>query len=259
MNSLRKLQEDFAQQVFSKHPLSASSLQEIICENGIPSFRRLQVYQNNILASLTESLQAVYPIVERLVGKDFFRYMAEEYIILNPSRSGDLHAYGKNFSEFLSHFAPAQTVPYLPEVAQLEWGYHEVFHAADHDGMDIKRLHNVSPANYEKIKFQLHPASRLFAFHFPVSYICEICANENNSDENITLPAHGEKILLMREAQEIEMKVLSLAEFTFLSSFNNNENLSAVCEKVLALDEHFDIEKSLQQNILRKVIVEFVL
>lgn len=259
MNSLRKLQTDFAQHVFSKYPLSASSLQDIICENGIPSFRRLQVYQNNILASLTESLQAVYPIVERLVGEEFFRYMSEEYIVLNPSRSGDLHAYGKNFPEFLSHFAPAQTVPYLPEVAQLEWGYHEVFHAAHHDSMDIKRLQDLPAEKYELIKFQLHPASRLFAFNFPVSYICEICANENNSNENITLPGRGEKILLMREALDIEMKVLSEAEFIFLSCLNRNENLSAACEKVLAIDENFDVTESLQQNIFRKVIVEFFL
>lgn len=259
MNSLRKLQADFTQQVFSKQPLSASSLQEMICENGIPSFRRLQVYQNNILASLTESLQAVYPIVECLVGEPFFRFMAEEYIVLYPSHSGDLQAYGRNFSEFLSRFVPAQAVPYLSEVAQLEWGYHEVFHAAHHEGMNIKRLQDLPAENYEKIKFQLHPASRLFAFHFPVSYICEICAIEDNSDENIKLPDHGEKILLMREALDIEMKVLSEAEFMFLSCFNNHENLASACEKVLAVDQSFDISKSLQQNIIRKVIVAFSL
>jgi hypothetical protein len=259
MNLLRKLQTEFAQQILSKQPSTESSLQEIISDKGIPAFRRLQVYQNNVLTSLTESLQAVYPIVERLVGEEFFRYMTEEYIFLHPSCSGDLHAYGKDFSGFVADFNPAKTVPYLSEVAQLEWGYHEVFHAAAHDKMDIKALHAFPKENYEQIKFRLHPASRLFAFNFPVSYICKICTNENSENDNIVLPEQGEKILLIREDLDIEMKVLSEAEFTFLSCFQQNENLSIACEKVFAIDENFDVEKSLQQNILRKVIVGFFL
>ncbi|MFL6662204.1 MAG: DNA-binding domain-containing protein, partial [Rhizobacter sp.] len=42
--------------------------------------RRLQVYRNNLLASLGDALDAVFPVVERLVGGACFASLARAFI-----------------------------------------------------------------------------------------------------------------------------------------------------------------------------------
>ena len=49
--------------------------------------RRFQVYRNNVFASLIEVVRARFPVVERLVGEEFFRAMARVFV---SHASGDL-------------------------------------------------------------------------------------------------------------------------------------------------------------------------
>ena len=52
------------------------------------------VYRNNVRTCLGRALADAYPVVERLVGEEFFRHTAYRYIAQHPSRSGDLNAFG---------------------------------------------------------------------------------------------------------------------------------------------------------------------
>ncbi len=110
---------------------------------GLTGARRLQVYRNNTVLNLTGALAAVYPVTRRLVGEGFFQYTAACYIARHPSRSGDLHEFGEHFPLFLQSFAPVAALTYLPDVARLEWAYHQVFHAASHPPLDLAALARV--------------------------------------------------------------------------------------------------------------------
>jgi hypothetical protein len=107
MHSLRDLQEHFAEVVFNPR---SYGLDLPIRENGLNARRRLCIYRNNTFASLTEALQACYPVVERLVGAGFFAYAANRYIRSHPSTLEDLQEFGSEFPEFLENFP---TISYL--------------------------------------------------------------------------------------------------------------------------------------------------
>jgi hypothetical protein len=121
-----KLMRDFAQKLLS----GASH----------PQGKRFALYQNNVMMSLIEALRTRFPVVEKLVGDMFFNQMAREFIRFSPPTSPIIWQYGANFSSFIQEFSPAQSVPYLSEVARLEAAIAPIFHAQDEMPIDLNVL-----------------------------------------------------------------------------------------------------------------------
>ena len=92
---------------------------------------RIGIYRRTIATNYRNALGATYPVVRRLVGTPFFDAAVDAYVEAHPSRSGDLNEYGATFGEFLGGYEPASDLPYLPDVARLEWAIDEANRAAD--------------------------------------------------------------------------------------------------------------------------------
>ena len=93
--------------------------------------RRFAVYRNNVAHSLSRALASRYPVIERLVGEDFFRPLAAAFIAAHPPASPMLFQWGGEFPGFLAGFPPLRDLPYLADVAELEWLRGQAYHAAD--------------------------------------------------------------------------------------------------------------------------------
>lgn len=99
--------------------------------NGSDPAARLAVYRNNVVGSLTDALADTFPVVQQLVGEEFFRAMAGVFVRRSPPRSRVLAQYGEDFPQFVGQFEPARSVPYLADVARLEFARVRAYHAAD--------------------------------------------------------------------------------------------------------------------------------
>ena len=121
--------------------------------NGSDPARRLAVYRNNVMVSLIDALATSFPVAQELVGEDFFRAMAAEFVRRQPPRSRVLARYGDRLPDFIADFEPARSVPYLADLARLEFARIQAYHAADaealspaaaaaalRDGADVGRL-----------------------------------------------------------------------------------------------------------------------
>src|SRR5450432_3798169 len=58
--------------------------------NAAHTHHRLAIYRGNIAANAARALAAIYPIVFKLVGNEFFAALARAYSRQHPSVSGDL-------------------------------------------------------------------------------------------------------------------------------------------------------------------------
>src|SRR4051794_33381548 len=63
---------------------------------------RIEIYRNTVRGSLTETLRAAFPVVERIVGAAFFAAMAQAFVAAEPPRRPQLSAYGDGFAGFLA-------------------------------------------------------------------------------------------------------------------------------------------------------------
>lgn len=253
MSALPELQRGFAAAVFGE---GNAPFADQVRDGRFPGARLVQIYRNNTFASLTAALQAVYPVVARLVGDEFFRYAADQYIHAHPSTSGNLHDFGGRFAAFLAGFAPAATLPYLPDVARLEWAYHRVFHAADHPPLPLEQLAAVPPAQHGQLVFGLHPATRLLESDYPLLRIWQ--ANQPEAaDEQIDLGAGGERLLVFRRGLEIEFKQLSPGEYNLLRAFSFERRFAEASAAALEAEPQLDLAEILRLHGMLGTVASF--
>lgn len=103
----------------------------IVGPDGAPAPKRFSVYRNNIIVSLKEAMSSGFPAVESLVGEAFFAAMCDGFIRQNPPQTPVMVLYGDRFAAFIAQFPPAQSLPYLADVAHLEYALRRSYHAAD--------------------------------------------------------------------------------------------------------------------------------
>ncbi|MGI9047147.1 MAG: HvfC/BufC family peptide modification chaperone [Burkholderiales bacterium] len=140
MHSLRDLQRTFAASL-----LASAHCDAILARPGMDADARLGIYRNNVFSNYREALRAVYPVIERLVGSEFFRHAADRFIATHESVNGYLHRFGEGFADFLQGFPGAEHLVFLSDTAHLEWLIHESFHAADHAPLALRRLAEIGP------------------------------------------------------------------------------------------------------------------
>ncbi len=128
MPSLRDTQTAFCAAILSG---AADSMLQLVRDDGITAEQRIQIYLNNNRVGSLATLQATYPVIERLGGADWFRQSSTQYQIQFPSRSGDLQYLGEKYPAFLRVYLADTDYAYFADVAALEWAYQEVLTAAE--------------------------------------------------------------------------------------------------------------------------------
>ena len=126
--------------------------------------RRFAVYRNNVQQGLSKALAARFPVVERLVGAPFFAAMARVFAAQHPPKGPVLAEWGEGFAAFLAGFPPVAKLPYLPDVARLEWLRGLAFNAADAPVADPAGLAQIAP---ERLILRLAPCVLAFDARFP--------------------------------------------------------------------------------------------
>ncbi|AUM00211.1 hypothetical protein B4966_08555 [Rhodocyclaceae bacterium] len=142
----------------------------LVAWNGSDPARRFAVYRNNVVVSLVDALAEAFPVVQALVGAEFFRAMAQVFVTTQPPRSRVLAYFGEGFADFVAAFPPAAELPWLADVARLEMQRVRAYHATDADPLpqeDIAAL-LADPVRLPDARFGLHPAFGVLRSAFAV-------------------------------------------------------------------------------------------
>ena len=126
--------------------------------------RRFAVYRNNVRHSLGRALAARFPVVEALVGAEFFTAMAGVFMTKAPPASPVLQAWGAALPGFIDAFPPVAHLPWLGDVARLEWARGVAVHAADAAPASADALALPEP---EALRPVLHPSVALWQSSYP--------------------------------------------------------------------------------------------
>jgi hypothetical protein len=110
----------------------------LINNDGVNAFARLSIYRTNVVRRLTEALVSTYPVICDLVDRGFFDYAADTFICRTLPTSSCLNEYGEEFPSFLETFPPAAEIPYLSDVARLEWHIGRVARGVKHPAVPVK-------------------------------------------------------------------------------------------------------------------------
>jgi len=227
-------------------------------DRGIAGTRRLQVYRNNHLSALREALRAVYPVTERLVGEAFFAAAADAYVAANPSRSGNIQDYGGSFPAFLVAYAPARGLPYLGDVASLEWWRVQTSIAAPHVPMDLQALAGVPADVLPDLHFHHQPGAHAFSSPFPILSIWEFC-QEAEPQGQLDLDKGGERVLFFRRGLDTHMRRISAGEHAFQVSLCRGGTFATACQAGLNEEPGFDVQASFTAAVRDEILTDFYL
>ncbi|MBV1707336.1 MAG: putative DNA-binding domain-containing protein [Hyphomicrobiales bacterium] len=135
-----------------------------IGRDGLAEQFRFRVYRNNVTMGLINILKPCYPAVTRLVGEEFFTVLAIEFVRAYPPRSPVLLRYGGDMARFIADFPPCAPLPWLADVARIEWAMIEAHHAAEAEPLAMESLPEATDLGQARLR--LHPSLRLVSSRY---------------------------------------------------------------------------------------------
>ncbi|MGH8333600.1 MAG: hypothetical protein ACRES0_24710, partial [Pseudomonas sp.] len=134
-------------------------------------------------------------------------------------------------------FAPAASLPYLADVARLEWAVSRALHAPDAAALTVASLGSVDAANYAQICFAPPPSLGLIHTIFPADVIWRaVLGDDDAALTAIDLSSGPVWLLVQREPSGVHITRLEEAHWRFVSA------LCAGCPLGAALSEHAGID-----------------
>jgi Putative DNA-binding domain len=218
--------------------------------------KRIEIYRHNIFSTLTGALSDLYPVTEKIVSTPFFLRLAEQFVRITPSASGDLNMFGSEWPEFLRRHTEAINLPYLEDVAKLEWAWHQAFHAGDCVAFDMARLADVAPEQHAALRFHLHPSVMFIESAHPIVRILEVNQSEYAGDMLVDWTLPGDLTLVSRNDLTVNIQSLPRASFYFLRALNDGETLATAADMAFTADAEFDLQHALLSAIQSNLIVD---
>ena len=210
---------------------------------------RFEIYRNNTRASLVQALATTYPVIQRLVGEEFFRFAARQYIQIHPPMVPQLLAYGGEMSTFLAHFPPAQSVPYLPDMARLEWARTQSYFAPDAEPVAAGRLAAVPAQDLSAVQFGLGPSVRLVGSAHPVFRIWN--AHQGSEAPSFKGLSGPDYTLIFRTGSHVRVEAIGLGLFAFLTALDQGLTLAEAAQTAVEADTGFDLQGGLTTALAR--------
>lgn len=206
---------------------------------GRPAGRRFDVYRNNVVVSLSNALAEGFPVLVKLLGEDFFKALAREFLRAHPPASPLLMLYGESLPGFLATFPPVAGYPYLPDIARLELALRQSYHAADSRAVEPAALAALPPDRLLDTRLDIAPAVRVLASPWPILSIWRA-----NTEADAPAPVMGpEDVLVGRPGFDPAPWLLPPGGVAFASALAMGAPLGAALE---GAGDAFDLAATLE-------------
>jgi len=220
--------------------------------------RRVAIYRANMVASADKALSAAYPVVRQVVGDEFFHGLAREFLRGTPSTSGDLTAFGAAFAQFLAAFEHAQSLPYLPDLARLEWAVHRAYGAADAPDWDAGTLGAVEPGRQDAIRFRWSPGLAVVESTFPIVRIWTIHQAGYGGEFSVAWDL-SDTALVARDGFAVTVAACGAGDAAFLNASLAGAALGDAATAALSRHPDFDLGALLGRALAARLICGFTL
>ena len=208
--------------------------------NGSDPAQRFAIYRNNVTRSLIDALADTFPVVAELVGADFVELLAHH-----------------DSQHFIQGFAPAASVPYLADVARLEFARVRAYHSADITALTPVAIAEVigQPEHLANMTFALHPSVQIV--HSRFAHVSIWAAHQGTHDLAAVDSQCAETALILRNRLSVEVMAIQPADAAFISALLDGQPFAKAAE--LAMDEvaEFNLSPPLAHLINTAVIVGY--
>jgi hypothetical protein len=229
MNALARFQDDFA-----------DALYDDARDFPLANHGAFAIYRNTAMRACLDALEANYPAVVCLVGRDWFRAAAAIHVAQSPPRDARLFTYGEDFADFIAAFPPASELPYLADVARLDRSWVESLVAADAGIVSAANVAGLGPDDLGALRLRVHPATRTFASTSPAVTIWQ--ASRAGLAVGADLVWRAECAIVTRVDHEVAVTPLDASALRLVEAIAAGASLADAALSTIAVHPHARID-----------------
>lgn len=217
-----------------------ADLMSIVVGDTISAAARLRIHRHNMFHSLTAALGSTFSTVQTLVGENFFRALSRSFLERELPIQPVLAEYGANFPTFIESYEPAGSLPYLADMARLDWALNLAFHSPVDERLTAADLASVSVERMLGLTLDLAAGTAVVCSRFPIGRIWR-ASQPGVSSGSVDLAAGGACLLVLREPDDAAFVDLGEPEAAFVTALKTSETLEEAARAALAVDDAFDL------------------
>ncbi len=230
--SLRDVQRWMQARILPGGGATASEASVALCpQGGAPGVERLAVYAGGYLARVEEALAEVYPAVRQVLGHGVFTELAQAYAAQVPSHDYNLSFAGRHLAEFLSAWPRTRELPFLPDLARLEWAVSEAFHAFEVPPLALETLADHPVEAWDQLRLGFQPSVRCVTSVWPILDIWEARTRPVDT-VRIALVDRPQQVLVARRGMQVVCAPLTPWQAQFLTFLLAGQSLGAACQQL---------------------------
>jgi hypothetical protein len=206
---------------------------------GLEVEKRLSVYCDSSRRARERALESIYPVCRQVLGQRCFATLAADYIAGYPSTTGDLNHYGAELPGLLEkqiedNFELAQ-VPYIGDLARLEWHWHSAYYAPNDPNFDMPRFSALAATGQiAQVRFQLSAALQLLASDYPIADIWR--RHREGSDTSAVAMGEGDRLIIQRVAFRPGIESLEAEAFALMNGLSEGKTLGSLADEGHAIE-----------------------
>ena len=219
----------------SEHPSSDSDqpIRFLNAQRGTPGEQRMIVYAGGYLIRMREALAQVYEAVRHILGEESFAQLATAYAKWHPSNEYNLNVAGRRLPEFLAHSPLTERLPFLPDLAILEWVVCRAFHAFEQPPIAPSRLTAIPQDVWERMSLRFQPSVSVVKSAWP---ILDIWAARTQPRQAIDIDLAGrpQDVLVRREGLQVRCELITPSQHHIMAGLLEGKSLGEVCAELTA-------------------------
>jgi len=195
--------------------------------------QRLDIYAHMYCARLLDALREDFPRVAAILGFERFREIARAYLARNPSAHPSLRYLGRHFPEFLNPAVEVmESLPFLADLARLEWTRLEVFDAPDAEPLQMEHLQAIPPDEWPGLRFRLIPACQVLRSAWPIH---ELWTAREEAVLSALVRPTATVVRVWRQGFTVYQASLDAIEQVALDGVQTGEPFAAICAALAPL------------------------
>jgi putative DNA-binding protein len=185
---------------------------------------RLRVYAGGYPVRVQEALAETYPAVAHLVGDGAFAGLVRRFAAAVPLHSYNLNDAGRELPQFLRRDRLTADLPFLPDLAELEWHVARAFHAHEQAPLDPAAVAGWGLDEWQHAVMRFQPWVALVTSDWPIRELWE-CRETPVEAIDIDLRGRGDRVLVRRAGYAVACESLEEHEADVLSALRAGETL----------------------------------
>jgi len=213
MPNLRETQQQIARDIlaFARQQAPQPALALLRVPAGVDPGERLDVYRHGYPARIVEALRDAYPALDAILGEGSFHNLVRRYLAAIELRSYNLNDVGAQLPAHCRQDPLSDDLPFLADLAELEWAVLSAYQAREKAAVDPQRLAGFDMEDWETAILELQPAVAVVSSQWPILDLLETKDVERDQVD-VALEGRPQTVLVHRRGLDVEQRLVDAAE-----------------------------------------------